>query len=101
MKQGRGGYVVLQRLRGDEWRVLGEADRSPGLPLGTFAVTQFGTSWGARQLQRKSSPSCHSVSGGSASIADVLSISGIQVVADVGPRSLTCATRPIADPNAR
>ena len=51
MKQGRGGYVVLQRLRGEEWRVLGEADRSPGLPLGTFAVTQFGTSWGARQLQ--------------------------------------------------
>jgi hypothetical protein len=28
----RGGYIVLQRLRGDEWRVVGEIDRRPGLP---------------------------------------------------------------------
>jgi hypothetical protein len=27
-----GGYVVLQQVRGDEWRVVGEADRRPGLP---------------------------------------------------------------------
>jgi hypothetical protein len=27
-----GGYVVLQRIGGDEWRVLGEIDRRPGLP---------------------------------------------------------------------
>ena len=32
MTQRRGGYVVLQRLRADEWRVVGEADRRPGLP---------------------------------------------------------------------
>jgi hypothetical protein len=27
-----GGYVVLQQVRGDEWRMLGEADRRPGFP---------------------------------------------------------------------
>jgi hypothetical protein len=27
-----GGYVVLQRLGDDEWRVLGEVNRRPGLP---------------------------------------------------------------------
>jgi hypothetical protein len=32
MTQGRGGYVVLQRLQADEWRVVGEVDRRPGLP---------------------------------------------------------------------
>jgi hypothetical protein len=26
-----GGYVVLQQIGPDEWRVLGEADRRPGL----------------------------------------------------------------------
>ncbi len=32
MVQRRGGYVVLQQVRGDDWRVLGEVDRQPGLP---------------------------------------------------------------------
>lgn len=27
-----GGYVVLQRVEDDTWRLLGEADRRPGLP---------------------------------------------------------------------
>ncbi len=27
-----GGYVVLQHVRGDEWRMVGEVDRRPGLP---------------------------------------------------------------------
>jgi hypothetical protein len=27
-----GGYVVLQHAGGDEWRLVGEADRRPGLP---------------------------------------------------------------------
>lgn len=27
-----GGYVVLQQVRSDEWRMVGEADRRPGLP---------------------------------------------------------------------
>jgi hypothetical protein len=27
-----GGYVVLQRVRDDEWRLVGEIDRRPGLP---------------------------------------------------------------------
>jgi hypothetical protein len=27
-----GGYVVFQRVSDDEWRVIGEADRRPGLP---------------------------------------------------------------------
>ncbi|MFL5954583.1 MAG: hypothetical protein ACJ76I_10795 [Gaiellaceae bacterium] len=27
-----GGYVVLQQIAADEWRVLGEANRRPGLP---------------------------------------------------------------------
>ena len=27
-----GGYVVLQQMHGDEWRMIGEADRRPGLP---------------------------------------------------------------------
>lgn len=27
-----GGCVVLQQVRGDEWRIVGEADRRPGLP---------------------------------------------------------------------
>ena len=27
-----GGYVVLQQVRGDTWRVVGEVDRRPGLP---------------------------------------------------------------------
>ena len=26
-----GGYVVLQHVRGDEWHMIGEADRRPGL----------------------------------------------------------------------
>ena len=27
-----GGYVVLCHVRGEEWRLVGEADRRPGLP---------------------------------------------------------------------
>jgi hypothetical protein len=27
-----GGYVVLQRTGADTWRLVGEADRRPGLP---------------------------------------------------------------------
>jgi hypothetical protein len=27
-----GGYVVLQQTRNDEWRMVGEANRRPGLP---------------------------------------------------------------------
>jgi hypothetical protein len=27
-----GGYVVLQQVRGAEWRLIGEVDRRPGLP---------------------------------------------------------------------
>ena len=27
-----GGYVVFQRVRDEEWRVIGDADRRPGLP---------------------------------------------------------------------
>jgi hypothetical protein len=27
-----GGYVVLQQIGADEWRLLGEANRRPGLP---------------------------------------------------------------------
>jgi hypothetical protein len=32
MSQSRGGYVVLKRLKDDDWRVLGDVDRQPGLP---------------------------------------------------------------------
>jgi hypothetical protein len=32
VSSGPGGYVVLQRIGDDEWRVLGEANRRPGLP---------------------------------------------------------------------
>ena len=28
----RGGYLVFHQVSGDEWRLLGEADRRPGLP---------------------------------------------------------------------
>ena len=31
MGQSRGGYVVLQQVRGDDWRVIGDVDRQPGL----------------------------------------------------------------------
>jgi len=27
-----GGYVVLQQIGADEWRLVGEVDRRPGLP---------------------------------------------------------------------
>jgi len=27
-----GGYVVLQQVGADEWRMVGEIDRRPGLP---------------------------------------------------------------------
>jgi hypothetical protein len=27
-----GGYVVLEQVGGDEWRLIGEIDRRPGLP---------------------------------------------------------------------
>jgi hypothetical protein len=27
-----GGYVVLQQVRGDDWHMIGEIDRRPGLP---------------------------------------------------------------------
>jgi hypothetical protein len=27
-----GGYIVLQRIGADDWRVVGEVDRRPGLP---------------------------------------------------------------------
>ena len=32
MSQSRGGYVVLQRRRDDDWRMLGDVDRQPGMP---------------------------------------------------------------------
>lgn len=32
MSSKRPGYVVLQHVSGDEWRLVGEADRRPGLP---------------------------------------------------------------------
>lgn len=32
MSPDAGRYVVLQQLRPDEWRVLGEVGRKPGLP---------------------------------------------------------------------
>jgi hypothetical protein len=32
MSQSRSGYVVLQQVRDDDWRVLGQVDRQPGLP---------------------------------------------------------------------
>jgi len=32
MSQSRGGYVVLQQLGDDDWRVLGDVDRRAGLP---------------------------------------------------------------------
>ena len=32
MKAGLGGYIVLQELGDDEWRLLGDVDRRPGLP---------------------------------------------------------------------
>jgi hypothetical protein len=32
MNAGLGGYVVLQQLGDDEWRLLGDVDRRPGLP---------------------------------------------------------------------
>ena len=32
MSPDAGRYVVLQELRPDEWRVLGEVGRRPGLP---------------------------------------------------------------------
>lgn len=27
-----GGYFILQQVGGDEWRMVGEIDRRPGLP---------------------------------------------------------------------
>jgi hypothetical protein len=32
MSPSHGGYVVLQHVRDDDWRVLGEVKRRPGLP---------------------------------------------------------------------
>lgn len=32
MSRNAGRYVVLQQLRPDEWRVIGEVGRRPGLP---------------------------------------------------------------------
>ena len=32
MSPDAGRYVVLQQLRPDEWKVLGEVGRKPGLP---------------------------------------------------------------------
>ena len=32
MSQSRGGYIVLQRLREGDWRVVGDVDRQPGMP---------------------------------------------------------------------
>ena len=32
MSPNAGGYVVLQQLGADDWRVLGDVDRRPGLP---------------------------------------------------------------------
>ena len=32
MSPSRGGYVVMQQLGDDEWRMLGDVDRRPGLP---------------------------------------------------------------------
>ena len=32
MSPNAGGYVVLQRVGPEEWRVLGEVGRRPGLP---------------------------------------------------------------------
>ena len=32
MSPSAGTYVVFQQLREDDWRVIGEVDRRPGLP---------------------------------------------------------------------
>jgi len=32
MNANLGGYVVLQKLGDDDWRLLGDVDRRPGLP---------------------------------------------------------------------
>ncbi len=32
MSPSRGGYVILQQRGDDDWRVLGDVDRRPGLP---------------------------------------------------------------------
>jgi len=32
MSPNLGGYVVLQQVGDDEWRVLGDVNRRPGLP---------------------------------------------------------------------
>ena len=32
MSPSAGTYVVFQQLQGDDWRVIGEAGRRPGLP---------------------------------------------------------------------
>ena len=32
MSPSAGTYVVFQQLKGDDWRVIGEVDRRPGLP---------------------------------------------------------------------
>jgi hypothetical protein len=32
MAPSHGGYVVLQQVGDQDWRVLGDADRRPGLP---------------------------------------------------------------------
>ncbi len=32
MNASLGGYVVLQKLGDDDWRLLGDVDRRPGLP---------------------------------------------------------------------
>lgn len=32
MSPDAGRYVVLQQVKPDEWRVVGEVDRRPGLP---------------------------------------------------------------------
>ena len=32
MSPALGGYVILQQLAADEWRLIGDVDRRPGLP---------------------------------------------------------------------
>ena len=50
MKQGRGGYVVLQRLRDDDGGFWARSIDGPDYLLGNLALRRFGTFWGASLL---------------------------------------------------
>ncbi len=66
----RGGYVVLQQTGEHEWRLVGEADRRPGLPARRSRAQAVRDVLGREPAAARSSRSSRAASGASGSTTE-------------------------------